>query len=404
MSRPAPAQLLFILATVFLSFTGFSLLIPVLPFLAQDYVTGSDAIALVVGLLLSSYALCSFVAAPGLGALSDRFGRRPVLLVSLAGSVVGYLLLGIGGALWVLFLGRVIDGLTGGNVSTAFAYVADVTEPADRAHYYGLLGAVAGLGFMFGPPIGGLSARFGLSAPLYLAAAVTLLNLAWGLVALPESLAPEHRIARVRIGELNPFAQFGQVLGRRPFRRLFGAALFFYVAFNGMTGNSAVYLKDVFRWTPADIGALLFVAGLGAALTQGVLVRALIPRLGAARVAAVGLAVGIAGLAIAALTAVVVSTPLLYAGALCFIVGDGLYEPANNGLISAAADARMQGRVLGAYQALQSISRILGPLLANRIYVFGTALPWLAEAALALAALVVLGRSGGSAGDERAQG
>ncbi len=388
--RPDRAQLVFISATVFLSFIGFSLLVPILPFLAQEYVRGSDSIALVTGLLLSSYALCSFIAAPALGAMSDRWGRRPVLLVSLVGSVVGYLLLGIGGALWVLFLGRVIDGLTGGNVSTAFAYVADVSEPQDRAKYYGLLGAVAGLGFMFGPPIGGLTAQLGVSAPLYLAAAITALNLVWGFFLLPESLAPEDRGETLRALDLNPFAQLGHVIALPSLTPLFGAAFLFFVAFNGMEGNASVYLKDVFDWSARDIGTVLFVAGFFAAFTQGYLVRKLVPRLGAERVALLGLATGVAGLLLAALTARLASTPLLYTGAILFIVGDGLYEPSNNGLISGAAGPKMQGRVQGANQAMQSISRVVGPLLANWVYVFGSALPWLVEAALVVGGLLVL--------------
>ena len=389
LKRPTSAQLTFISATVFLSFTGFSILIPVLPFLAAEYV-GRDSVALVVGLLLSSYALCSFLAAPGLGALSDRYGRRPILLLSLGGSIVGYLLLGIGGALWILYLGRVIDGLTGGNVGTAFAYVADVTEPAERAKYYGILGAVAGLGFMFGPPIGGFSARLGIAAPLYLAAGITLVNLLWGYVALPESLGPASRITRVRLAELNPFSQFEKIVSVPSLGRLFAVALVFFVGFNGMEGNSPVYLKDVFGWSASDIGTVLFVAGFFAAFTQGFLVRKLLPRLGAANVATLGLGIGVVGLLLAALTAVIVSAALLYVAAICFVVGDGLFEPSNSALISSAVDQTMQGRVQGASQAMQSISRIIGPLLANWIYGSGRALPWLSEAALVTVALAVL--------------
>lgn len=391
--HPARRQLVFISATVFLSFIGFSLLVPILPFLAARYVGGTEQIAFVVGLLLSSYALCSFIAAPALGALSDRYGRRPVLLVSLAGSVVGYLLLGIGGSLWVLFLGRVIDGLTGGNVSTAFAYVADVTEPKERPKYYGVLGAVAGLGFMFGPPIGGLAAQIDVSTPLYLAAAITALNLLWGLLVLPESLEAQHRAGPIRVRELDPFAQLGQVFSLPSMVQLFATAFLFFVAFNGMTGNAAVYLKDVFGWRASEIGAVLFVAGFFAAFTQGYLVRKLVPVLTAERVALIGLATGIVGLVLAAATSTFTSAPLLYAGAILFVVGDGLFEPSNNGLISAAAGPRDQGRVQGASQAMQSIARIVGPLVANAAYAAGAALPWLAEAVLASLALLILARA-----------
>src|SRR5579862_7784680 len=165
----------FITVSMFLNFLGFTIILPVIPFLVARYVP-ADQVGLFVGIIIAAYALCQFIAAPALGALSDRYGRRPILLVSLIGTVVGYVVFGIGGALWILFVGRIIDGLTGGNVSTMYAYVADISEPKDRGRLYGRLGAAGGFGFVVGPAVGGLVAQVSLSAPLYLAAGVTLLN------------------------------------------------------------------------------------------------------------------------------------------------------------------------------------------------------------------------------------
>src|ERR1035437_6061429 len=159
----ANSRLIFILFTMFLNFLGFSILFPILPFMVEKYVSNSHQIAFYVGLLLSIYALCQFFAAPGLGALSDRFGRRPILLISLFGSIVGYLILGFAGALWMLFLGRIIDGLTGGNISTIYAYMADITKPQNRGKSFGLLGAAGGVGTIIGPAIGGFVGAFHLS-------------------------------------------------------------------------------------------------------------------------------------------------------------------------------------------------------------------------------------------------
>ena len=190
-------KLLFIVITMFLNFLGFSIVIPILPFMVGKFTNISSQIALNVGLIMSAYAFCQFFAAPILGSFSDRFGRRPILLISLLGSIVGYLVMAIGGSIWIIFLGRIIDGLTGGNISTIYAYLADITEPKDRGKYYGIIGAAGGFGFMFGPAIGGFVGNFNLTAPLYLAALITLINVIWGYFILPESLHKDHRIIKI---------------------------------------------------------------------------------------------------------------------------------------------------------------------------------------------------------------
>jgi len=188
-------NLLFIIITAFLSVMGIGIVIPVLPFIVQKYMPGAsnEAIALNVALMLSLYSVCQFFAAPPLGALSDRYGRRPILLFCLLGSAIGYLLFGIGGSLTILFIGRIIDGLTGGDISTIFAYIADITKPQDRGKIFGIIGATVGVGFMLGPSIGGFVSLINLSAPFYLAAGLTLLSMIFGYFVLPESLKKENR-------------------------------------------------------------------------------------------------------------------------------------------------------------------------------------------------------------------
>jgi DHA1 family tetracycline resistance protein-like MFS transporter len=375
-----------ITVSMFLNSVGFTIIIPVVPFLIGRYVDASQ-IGLVVGIITAAYALCQFVAAPVLGAISDHRGRRSVLLLSLLGSVAGYIVFGIGGALWVLFLGRIIDGFTGGNISTMFAYVADITPPQERGRAYGLLGAAGGFGFMMGPAIGGLAGAISLSLPVFVAAAVTFGNVLWAYFALPESLPPTKRAHGFGWAQLNPFAPFAHVFNSATLRIAFAASFGFFFAATMMQSNLSVYLKDVLAFGPVGIGAVLFTVGVMDIVSQGVLTGRLLPRYGERNLARSGLFINAVGFLLIGLVAFVPTVVLIFAAIIVFTLGDGLFQPSISGIIANAAPAAAQGRVQGANQGQQSIARILGPLLAAFLYTIDVSGPYFAGAAIILVAL-----------------
>jgi DHA1 family tetracycline resistance protein-like MFS transporter len=392
---PAPEQKawLFALVTAFLSTMGISIIAPVVPFLVQPYVGDPNALALIVGALTSAYAICQFIAAPGLGALSDRYGRRPILLLCLLGSVVGYLLFGIGGALWVLFLGRILDGLTGGNISTLFAYVADITPPAERGQYFGKVGAATGVGFIVGPLIGGLAARFGYPAPLFVGAAITLANIVWGYFFMPESLDRTQRATALRVAQVNPFRQLREVFAIAQLRWLLLATFLNVLPFAVLQSNVAVLAKDTLNWEPAAIGMVYFGVGLQDIVTQGVLVQRLLPKFGDIKVAIGGMATEIAGYLLIAASAYAGSA-LLVLGVVLFASGEAVLGPALGGVISRTVSPREQGRVQGGSQSVQALARVAGPVLGGQLYAsLGPTAPYLSGALLVGLAIVAIGRA-----------
>ncbi|GHO79067.1 tetracycline resistance MFS efflux pump [Ktedonobacter sp. SOSP1-85] len=391
--KTSKRKIIFFLAVVaFLNTMGFTIIGPVVPFMTRQYLGNPNDLAVVVGWLLSIYGICQMIAAPGLGLLSDRYGRRPVIFICLLGSAIGYLLFGLGGALWMLFLGRIIDGLTGGNFSVLFAYVADITEPEERGKYFGIFGGISGVGFIVGPAIGGLLANISYSMPFLVAAGVTLLNLAWGFFFLPESLDKEHRLTTMRLRDLNPLAQLGTVFNMANLRWLLLAGFFYAFPFAILQANLTILMRDSLGWNATDAGLVSTLVGVVDILVQGVLVGKLIDIFG-------DIKVGIGALVLVAISylllgsiALIASPILLIAGVILFSGSGGLVENALRGLTSRAVGPKQQGLVGGASQSMQSLALILGPILGGVLYAqFGHATPyWSGALIIGLAILSVV--------------
>jgi multidrug resistance protein len=380
--------LAFILAVVLLDVIGLTILFPVQAFIVRRY---SDQ-ALMVTLIPALYAAAQFIGAPVLGKLSDRYGRRPVLLFCLLGSAAGYFLFGLGGALWVLFLSRIIDGFTGGNISTASAYVADVTPPQDRARSFGLVGAAFGFGFILGPAIGGALGEINLAAPAYAAGVLSLLNAVAGYFVLPESLPRERRATGpIRLADLNPLASIGALLCRPRLGSLLAVQAVFYLAFSGFTSILAVFAIERFSILPWQLAALLAVSGIANVIVQAGLVGWLVKRFSEQKLAAGALALqGLAGLA----TALAPELWMLFPVILISSAGSGLFYPTIGALLANAVQSEEQGRMSGVSTALGSLMNLFGPLLAGLLYdrVLPTA-PFVSGMAFFLLAALLLARA-----------
>ncbi|MBF2477390.1 MFS transporter [Listeria marthii] len=383
--------LLFGLISVFLCGMGFSIIMPVVPFLVAPYVSSASEQTLMVTLLTSVYALCVFFAAPGLGALSDRFGRRPVLLICFIGSAIGYFVFGLGGALWVLFLGRVIEGITGGSISTLFAFFADITPQEQRTKYFGWVSAAAGAGAALGPAFGGLLAHFGYAVPFFFGAAITLLNFMFGYFYMPESLQEEHRLKRIPLVRLNPFSQLLNILTIKNLSRLLIAAFLIWVPNGSLQAVMTQFTIDSFSWKPALIGMMFSIMGIQDILSQAFVMPKLLLKLTDKQIAILGMIAEIIGYALIAASSIFTLAPLLVIGMFVFGFGDSIFGPAFNGMVSKSASASEQGRIQGGSQAIQSLARIIGPIIGGQIYItLGHAAPAVMGVILITVAIFVL--------------
>ncbi len=344
-----------IFATVFINLIGFGIVIPVLPLYAQRF----GASPLVIGFLVAVYSIAQVVFAPVLGKLSDRVGRRPVLLLSIAGTAAGFVLMGAAKALPLLFAGRIIDGITGGNVSTAQAYIADITPPEQRSKRMGLIGAAFGLGFIFGPAIGGVMSRISLSAPFFFAAGLALLNALLVYFFLPESLSAEHRGAAQKGPALTQIlreSKGGNV------QIVLATYFFVTVAFSMLTATYPLFAAHRFGYSALQIGYIFAGLGLVSALIQGGMLGALVKILGDKGLTVLGAVVLSAGFL--ALPFSSTHVLLLWAtGAIA--VGHSFVAAPLNSLASKSVGTLFQGRVLGAMQSSASFARIIGPVLGG---------------------------------------
>ena len=352
------SPLLFIFITVFVDLLGYGMIVPLLPFYVQEQSAG----AAVAGALGSVYALMQLISGPVLGALSDRYGRRPVLLICLLGTAFAYLLLGLANSLTVIFLAIMLDGITGGNITTAYAYIADITTPEDRARGIGLVGAAFGLGLMAGPALGGLLSVYGLGVPAFTACAIALSNVLFGLFVLPESLPPDKRSAAPARHVLNGVAQLSGLFQIRPVRQLLITIFTLNLAFSGLQTNFPLYSQARFGWDAMRNGVFFAYVGVCAVFIQGVLFGWLQPRLGERRLSVGGLALmmlGLAGIALAS------QDWMLYPIVGLVALGSGVSIPSLTALVSGRISASEQGRLMGGTQALLSLTMIIGPTLAG---------------------------------------
>ncbi|CAK20250.1 tetracycline resistance MFS efflux pump [Listeria welshimeri] len=385
--------LLFGLIAVFLCGMGFSIIMPVVPFLVAPYVNNSSEQALMVTLLTSVYALCVFFAAPGLGALSDRFGRRPVLLLCFIGSAIGYFIFGLGGALWVLFLGRIIEGITGGSISTLFAFFADITPQENRTKYFGWVSAAAGAGAALGPAFGGFIAHFGYAMPFFFGAAITLLNFLFGYFYMPESLKKEHRLKSIPLMRLNPFSQLLNILTIKNLGRLLISGFFIWVPNGSLQAVMSQFAIDSFSWKPVLIGMMFSIMGIQDILSQAFIMPKLLLKLTDKQIAIFGMIAEIIGYTLIAASSIFAFAPLLIIGMFIFGFGDSIFGPSFNGMVSKSASASEQGRIQGGSQAIQSLARIIGPIIGGQIYItLGHAAPAVMGIILIIAAVFILSK------------
>ena len=369
MIKNRKAAIGFIFITLLIDVTGLGLIIPVVPKLIEDllHTTNISKVALFGGLLTFSYAIMQFLFAPVLGNLSDKYGRRPVLLFSLLGFGLDYILLAFAPSIGWLFVGRIIAGITGASMTTASAYIADISTPETRAQNFGMIGAAFGLGFIVGPMIGGLLGEMGPRIPFLVAAGLALLNAAYGYFVLPESLDVSNRRAfdwkRANpISSLKNLSRFPAVAG------LIVSFFLIYVASHAVQSNWSYFNIEKFKWSPKMIGISLAVVGVLVSLVQGVLVRFVNPKIGNERSVYVGLGLYTIGLILFGLAS---QSWMMFVFLIPYCLG-GISGPGLQAIISGTVPANEQGELQGSLTSIISITSIVGPLVMSNLFAFFT--------------------------------
>lgn len=360
--------LLFILITVLVDVIGIGLIIPIMPALYQELTGGSvSESSTYSAYLVLAYSLMQFIFSPIIGGLSDKYGRRPVLLISLFGFGINYIFMALSPSLAWLFIGRIISGITGASFSTANAYIADITPPEKRAQNFGLVGAMFGLGFIIGPSIGGLLGELGTRIPFYVAGALSLANWTYGFFFLPESLEPSKR-REFDFKRANPIGSLLNLKKNAYVFSLTSALFLVYVAGFATQGTWAFFTIEKFHWTEAQVGLSLGFMGLMAALVQGGLIRIAIPKLGLERSLFLGLI--ISTLCLTAYAFVPDGLPIYIVIAISSL--SGLAGPAFQSIISSRVAPDQQGELQGGLTSLQSVAAIIGQPIMLGLFRFFT--------------------------------
>jgi len=362
------AALGFIFITLLIDVTGFGIIIPVLPKLITELIHGdlSDA-SRIGGWLLFAYSLMQFVCAPILGNLSDKYGRRPVLLFSLFGFGLDYILQGFAPNIIWLFIGRIIAGITGGSFTTASAYIADISAPEKRAQNFGMIGAAFGIGFIIGPVLGGILGHYGSRIPFFAAAALALLNWIYGYFILPESLDHEHRRS-FDWKRANPMGSLMHLKKYPVVSNLVASITLLYIASHAVQSTWTYYTMSKFGWNEQLVGYSLGFVGLTVGIVQGALIRVIIPKLGQHKSVYVGLGLYTIGFVLFALAS---QTWMMFAFMIPYALG-GIAGPSLQGIISHHVPPNEQGELQGALTSLMSATSIIGPLLMTNIFSYFT--------------------------------
>jgi MFS transporter, DHA1 family, tetracycline resistance protein len=364
MSGKRKAALGFIFVTLLIDVTGFGIIIPVVPTLLSSLLHVSIAEAAPYGgWLIASFAVMQFLFSPLVGNLSDQYGRRPILLASLFGFTIDYILTAFAPTIVWLFAGRIVAGIMGASFTTASAYIADISPPEKRAQNFGIIGAAFGLGFIVGPALGGILAQYGTKAPFFAAAGLTMLNWLYGFFVLPESLALEHRRKfewkRANpIGSLKFFLRYKVILG------LVASIVLLYIAAHAIQSCWAYFTMEKFHWNEAWVGYSLAFVGLLVGLVQGFLIRFIIPRLGQQRSVYVGLALYSIGFLLFAFAS---QGWMMFVFLVPYCLG-GIAGPSLQGIMSGQVPANQQGELQGALTSLVSLTTIFGPVVMTWLF------------------------------------
>ena len=361
--KKAQASILFIVITILLDAIGIWIVIPILPDVIRRFGHDPAFVSTYFGYFISIYALMQFMASPLLGALSDRYGRRSVLLTSLLGAGLDYILMALAPNMMWLFIGRIISGLTGASMTVATSYISDISEDHNRTANYGLIGASFGVGFIIGPVLGGFIGSFGPQYPFLMAAVLSLANFVFGLFILPESLPAEKR-RNVDIKRMNPFKSIGKILFKSPMIIFIWMYLLINLAGQSHPSIWTLYTQFKFHWTSLQVGLSLACVGVSFGLGQGLMTRLVVPKLGEMKCVLVGSFLHMLSFFIYAF---ITQSWMVYAAIILFTF-TGITMPSLQTIISKQTPQEEQGELQGSLVAITSLTAILGPLIYTALF------------------------------------